>query len=124
MTLSFLVFFSTMSFTVEQHFCGESLVDTAIFSSAKKCGGMDAEAINYEKKACCKDTVDVVKGQDKLKITDFQDLEPSAQLTLVAYFYTYSELFESLPKRIVPHENYSPPNLTKNIQVLDETYLI
>jgi hypothetical protein len=113
-----------MSFTVEQHFCGESLVDTAIFSTAKKCGGMDAVAINYEKKSCCKDTVDVVKGQDKLKITDFQDLDHSTKLTLVAYIYSYSKLFESFPKRIVPHKNYSPPNLVKDIQVLDETFLI
>jgi hypothetical protein len=113
-----------MSFTVEQHFCGESLVDTAIFSSAEKCGGMDAEVVNYVKKSCCKDTVDVLKGQDKLKITDFQDLDHSTKLILVSYLYAYSELFERLPKQIVPHKNYSPPNLIKDIQVLDETFLI
>jgi hypothetical protein len=122
--LSLLVLFSTLSFKVEKHYCGENLVDTAIFSEAKKCGGMDSEEVLYVKKPCCKDTVDIFEGQDELNTSDFEDLNQTVKLTLIAYAYSYSLLFESLPKRIIPHKDYSPPNLTKDIQVLDETYLI
>ncbi|WP_400077020.1 HYC_CC_PP family protein [Winogradskyella sp. R77965] len=123
-TLSFLVLFSTLSFTVEKHYCGDNLVDVAVFSEAKKCGGMTSEDVVYVKKSCCKDTVDVFEGQDELNTQDFEDLNKTLQITLVAYAYSYSNLFESLPRPIIPHKDYSPPNLTKDIQVLDETYLI
>lgn len=36
--LAFVVLFSTMSFTIDMHFCGNTLVETAIFHKAKGCG--------------------------------------------------------------------------------------
>lgn len=124
MALSFLVLFSTFSFTVEKHYCGENLIDTAIFSDAKKCGGMDTDEMVYVKKPCCKDTVDVFEGQDELNIYAFENLDQTLKLTLVSYIFSYSQLFESLPKQIIPHKDYSPPNIILDIQVLDETFLI
>ncbi len=122
-TLSVLVLISTLTFTVEKHYCGNHLVDTAILSSAKKCGGMDAEDITYTSKPCCKDTVDVVEGQDELTKNEARtfDLET---ITLFSFVYTFEELFKSLEKPLIPHKNYAPPNIVKDIHVLDETYLI
>jgi hypothetical protein len=122
--LSFLVLFSTLSFTVERHYCGDNLVDTAVFTDVKKCGSMDSENMVYVIKPCCKDIVDVFEGQDELSTTDLEKVDQTLKLTLVAYFFSYNALFESLPKQIIPHKDYSPPNLIKDIQVLDETYLI
>ncbi|MCA0132986.1 HYC_CC_PP family protein [Winogradskyella alexanderae] len=122
--LAVFVLVSTLSFTVEKHFCGEHLVDTAIFSNAKKCGGMDAEDISYVKKPCCKDTVDVIEGQDDLTEKDFQSFEKDTYITLVSYVFSYTYLFETLAKPIIPHKNYKPPKIIKDIHVLDETYLI
>jgi hypothetical protein len=122
--LAFLVLFSTLSFTIEKHYCGEHLVDTAIFSDAKKCGGMDAEDTIYAKKPCCKDTVDIIEGQDELTAKDFQSFDKDAYFTLVSYVYRYTYLFETLDKPIIPHKNYAPPNIIKDIHILDETYLI
>ena len=109
-TLSCLVLFSTLSFTVEKHYCGNHLVDVAIFTKAENCG-MDLEAFstaNFEKKHCCKDEIQVVKGQDKLKKSSFEDLL----------------LYEGLPEQVIPHKNYSPPNLVADIHVLDQVFLI
>ena len=122
--LTFLVLFSTLSFTVEKHYCGDSLVDVAVFSEAKKCGGMDAEDEVYVKKSCCKDTIDVYEGQDELNTADFDYFNKNLKITLFAYVLSYSNLFKSLPKSIIPHKDYSPPNIVKDIQVLDETFLI
>lgn len=85
---------------------------------------MDSEDVVYVKKPCCKDTVDVFEGQDELNTSDFEAIDKTLKLTLVAYVYVYSQLFESLPKAIIPHIDYSPPNLIKDIQILDETFLI
>lgn len=122
--LAVLVLASTMSFKVESHYCGDNLVDTSIFSEAKKCGGMDTEEVVYVKKPCCKDTVDIVKGQDDLNTVDFPYVSTMTQFTLSAFIYTYYNIFESVPKRIIPHKDYAPPNLIKDIHVVYETYLI
>lgn len=124
--MALIVLGSTMSFTIEKHFCGDFLVDVAIFSEAKACGGESSESDHetITKKPCCKDVVDHIQGQDELQNKTFDDLEFQQQLVLEAFTYSYINLFEGLPQLIVPHKDYSPPNLVYDIQVLDEVYLI
>ena len=121
--MAFVVFFSTLSFTIESHYCGSSLVDTAIFTKAKVCGE-DIVDTTIIKKSCCKNEVNIIVGQDELKLNNFDDLEAQQQLFLTSYIYSYVSLFVSLPKRVVPHKEYVPPNLYFDIQILDETFLI
>lgn len=119
--MAVLVLFSTVSFTVEKHFCGDNLIDVAIFTEAKKCGdNMELTS----KKSCCKDEVEVVKGQDELKFSSFEDLDFSQQVFITSFAIVYSNLFESLPKQIIPFKDYSPPNLVVDIQVLDQVFII
>jgi len=125
-TLALLVLVSTMSFTIEKHFCGLTLVDTAIFAEVEGCG-MDVSKLQTtesDKNNCCKNEVEVVKGQDKLKITTFDDLKYQQQLFFVSYVYSFVNLFEGLSEQIIPHKNYSPPNLVADIQVLDQVFII
>lgn len=121
--LSLLVLFSTLSITVEKHFCGDTLIDVAVFSEAKNCG-MKMTSETAMGKPCCKNEVELVQGQDELKVVAFEDISYDNQLFLSTYFYTYSVLFESYPKQIIPHKDYVPPNLVADIQVLDQTFLI
>ena len=125
--LALLVLFSTVSFTIEKHFCGDFLIDTAIFTEAKKC---EVEMPNAEgktivkKKHCCKDEIDVVKGQDELKFSSFEDLDYSQQQFIVSYITSYINLYKSLPKQNIPFKDYSPPNLVTDIQILDQVFII
>lgn len=119
--MALLVLCSTVSFTVEKHYCGDNLIDAAIFSEAKKC---NENMEQTSKKSCCKDEVEVVKGQDELKFSSFEDLDFNQQFLITTFLYTYSNLFESLPKQIIPFKDYSPPNLVADIQVLDQVFLI
>ncbi len=121
--MAFVVLFSTLSFTVESHYCGTNLIDTAVFSKVKKCG-MEASAGTSVKKSCCKDEVVIVEGQDKLKLNGFDGLDINQQIVFTTFVYSYLSLFESLPKQIIPHKEYIPPNLIYDIQVLDESFLI
>nr|WP_100611820.1 hypothetical protein [Confluentibacter lentus] len=124
--LALLVLVSTMSFTVEKHFCGNTLVETAVFTEAIGCG-MDMSKLQTaesKKDNCCKNEVEVVKGQDKLKTTTFDDLKYQQQLFLASYVYSFVNLFEGLSEQIIPHKNYSPPNLVADIQVLDQVFII
>ena len=125
-TLALLVLVSTMSFTVEKHFCGNILVDMAVFADVKGCG-MDLsklQTIENEKNNCCKNDVEVVKGQDELKTTAFDDLKYHQQLFFTSFVYSFVNLFEGLSEQIIPHKNYSPPNLVADIHVLDQVFII
>ncbi len=124
--MTFLVLFSTLSFTVESHYCGPTLIDVSIFTEVEKCTmeAFEKEQERITKKSCCKDEVEVVEGQKELKQNNFDDLNFNQQLVFTSFLYSYINLYESLPKQTIPHKDYSPPNLIIDIQVLDETFLI
>ena len=124
--LALLVLVSTVSFTVEKHYCGDHLIDVAVFSRAKTCG-MDMEKnsmTSIEKKHCCKDESEVIKGQDKLKKVSSEDFDFGQQFFILSFIYSYHTLFEGLPTQIIPHKDYSPPNLITDIQILDQVFII
>lgn len=123
--LALVVLLSTVSFTVDKHFCGKMLVDAAIFSKAHSCGmemGEGAMA-GMEEDSCCKDLQVVVEGQDELK-RSFEELELQQQLFFTAFTYSFASLFETLPGQVIPFQDYAPPLLVADIQLLDRVFII
>ena len=126
--MTVVVLFSTTSFTVDMHYCGDVLVDLAIFKPAQTCGMEMNESVpitghSLSKKGCCSDKQITVQGQDELNLS-FEGLTLHQQQFITAYVYAYINLFEGLDSQIVPFKDYSPPLVVKDIQKLDETYLI
>lgn len=121
---------STISWKVEKHYCMGRLMDVALFTNADSCG-MDmsmsvlenSEAISKTKNSCCDDEVVFVEGQDDLKIS-FNELDLEHQYFLTAFSYAYTGLFQRFEEKSIPHEQYPPPILVKDIQLLDEAFLI
>jgi len=126
--MTFVVLFSTMSFTIDMHYCGDTLVDTAIFKKAKTCG-MEMQSSTTDsdcsitKKDCCTDKEINIDGQDELKIS-FDKLTLDQQVFVASFVYTYTNLFEGLEKNVTSYRDYAPPLVVKTIYKLDETYLI
>ena len=121
--MAFLVLCSTMSFTVDKHFCGKELVDKAVFSEAKSCG-MHAHATEDSgKDTCCDEQKVSVEGQDELKVS-FDDLDLDQQVFLASFTCSYLLNFEGEPQQLVPFRHYTPPLLVFDIQLLDQTFLI
>lgn len=126
MLLALLVLFSTVSFTIEKHFCSDVLIDVALFTDVKKCD-MDTSELNHEtilNKTCCKDEISVFQGQDDLRLTSYNDLNVFQQFFITTFTYTFLHSFEDLSQYIIPHKNYSPPILVADIQVLDQVFTI
>ncbi len=126
--LAFIVLFTTMSFTVNMHYCGDTLVDTAIFQKVKTCGMNMQKAISTSecaitKKNCCNNEQIVVDGQDELQLS-IDTLTFDQQLFIASFVYTYINLFEGLDKKPIPFNDYSPPLIVKDIHILDEVYII
>ncbi len=125
--MAFVVLFSTMSFTLDMHYCGDILVETALFHKAKGCG-MDmqkpsTEGCSITKKNCCNDEQLVVSGQDELQL-QIDKISFEQQVFIASFVYTYSNLFEGLDKNVSFYEAYKPPLVVKQLYKIDETYLI
>jgi len=124
--LAVIVMVSTMSFTINKHYCGDHLVSTSVFLKAKSCGmdnpqttDKDCETII---KNCCSEEVQLIEGQDDLKL-DLTELDQQ-QLFIYSFVLSYIDLFEGLEKHIVPYKHYKPPLVVRDIQLLDEVFLI
>ena len=125
--MAFVVLFSTMSFTVNMHYCGGTLVETAVFNKAEGCG-MEMEKTSTDgceitKKNCCDDKQLKVDGQDELQL-QADNISFEQQVFITSFIYTYINLFEGLNNNISSYEAYEPPLVTRQIFKLDETYLI
>lgn len=126
--MALVVVLSTASFTINMHYCGDTLVDLGIFKQAKTCG-MDMDGSTptsnntFSKKGCCTDKHITVKGQKELK-TSFDTLTLHQKQFVAAFAYTYVNLFETDKEQKASFLKYPPPRIVKPIYKLDETYLI
>ena len=125
--MAFVVLFSTMSFTINMHYCGNTLVETAVFKKVKGCGmemeKSSSDGCSIMKKNCCDNKQLVIDGQDELQLS-FDTLTFEQQQFIASFVYTYINLFEGFDAYKIPHRTYKPPLVVKDIQKLDEVYLI
>lgn len=127
--MALLVFVSTTSFTIDMHFCGSHLVSTGLFSKAENCGmenpdsEEDLDGCSISKKDCCTDTQFSFDGQHELQVQK-DKMTQSQELFVAAFFVSYVASFEDLHNKVIPFKDYSPPLVVKDIQLLDEVFLI
>ena len=125
--MAFVVLFSTLSFTISMHYCGDTLVETAMFYKAEGCG-MEMETPLSEgcaitKMNCCNDEQLVVDGQDELQL-QVDTISFEQQVFIASFVHTYINLFEGLDNNYSAYEAYKPPLVIREIFKIDETYLI
>jgi len=125
--MAFVVLFSTLSFTVNMHYCGDTLVETAMFHKAKGCGmemqKPSTEGCAITKKNCCNDEQLIVDGQDELQL-QVDTISFEQQVFIASFVYSYINGFEGLDNDVTSHEAYEPPLVIRQLYKLDETYLI
>ena len=129
MVMAIVVLLTTMSFTVDMHYCGDALVDFSFIQDVKTCGMEKAEPAKscsnsmVSKKSCCSDEQLIIEGQDNLK-QDFTKLTFEQQTFIAAFTYSYINLFEGTESKEVPFNDYPRPFVKRNVQVLHQTFLI
>ena len=122
--MSFLLVFSTVSFTVEKHYCGDTLIDVAVFSEVEKCGPKAVTPLEkIAKKPCCKDVVDLIKGQDELQKStiDIHIDQQDANAFLLLNTYAFCD---NSSRKTGPYKRYIPPNIVYDLTILHEVFLI
>jgi hypothetical protein len=121
------VLFSTSSFTVDIHYCGGNLIDIGIFEQAETCN------VKFQKSKMdnCEDSSESCCHNDKLFKTGNDNLEKLSSdinfidsINFIETHFPSFVLYQDFKENIRSIINYRPPLLTKDILILDETYLI
>lgn len=126
--MAFVVLFSTMSFTIDMHYCGDDLMDIAVFHKVETCE-MDVEPLASEscgivKDTCCSDEQTFVTGQDELQLL-VTELTFEQQVFITSFVYAYIEFLNPIDKEETSLKEYKPPLVIRDhIYKLDETYII
>ncbi|MBU1373881.1 MAG: hypothetical protein KJ712_10170 [Bacteroidetes bacterium] len=122
-----VVFLSTMSFTIDMHYCGDTLVDSAIFEKVGTCGmemeDPSIEGCSIAKKDCCNDLQISIDGQDGLQLSVYTPTF-NQQIFVASFVYSYINVFEGLKETISLYKDYPPQLVVRQIYKIDETYLI
>lgn len=125
--MAFVVLCSTMSFTLNMHYCGDTLVETALFQNAKGCGmemeKPSTESCSVTKKSCCDDKQVLIEGQDELQI-QAEKISFEQHFFIATFVFTYNHLFEEFENKNHSFQEYKPPLVVRQIFKIDETYLI
>jgi len=124
--MAFVVLVSTMSFTIDKHYCGSILVDVAINTKAKTCGmemAMSPEDMRSGKKSCCKNEHIVIVGQDELKKSFENGLQFQWETIITEEQVFCPECIQVSPL-FIALGNHDPPDIRQDLQKLYETYLI
>jgi hypothetical protein len=124
--MAFLLLLSTVSFTVEKHFCGDVLIGVAVFSEVEKCTMevLETEQDQLTRTPCCKDTLEIISGQNQLNISLFDHWSIDQLKVLVSFADAYKGLTLSLEDKRHSQTQYHPPNLVTDLQVLDQVFII
>jgi hypothetical protein len=126
--MALLVLLSTVSFTVESHYCGGILVDSSLFGHVETCGMQiqqkpSSSACKITKKDCCSDEKLIVDGQNNLNIS-IDKLSIDKQVFVTSFIYSYIKLFEGIENNVTSYDDYAPPLVIRQLYKLDETFLI
>lgn len=127
--MSFLVLFSTMSFTVKKHYCGQNLIGHAVFSSVQKCetemhscGIEEGMQMNMEE-SCCSNQTQSFHGQDELNIqpVSFDLIQHNF---IIPISFVLINLLPEVAAEVITYPPYQPPQLVYDLQVLGQVFII
>lgn len=119
--LAVLVCLSTLSFTVDKHYCGDFLVDVSFTGDASDCG---MEKSTVSKKNCCKDEVYQVEGQHELLQSSVDDFTFQKEQLSSSFMISYRDFFSIKEVTELIYNDLSPPDLPVDYRVLYQSFLI
>ena len=123
--LSITFLLSTVSFSVNAHYCGNILVDQSIVVPAKKCAMHSTDTDHKEvKDDCCNEKHHLVEGQDELQNTFSDDIQLSIlALSLPADNFPFELQYDRLKTKI-HFKDRAPPGKKYSLQILYQSFLI
>jgi hypothetical protein len=122
--LAFLVLFSTFSFAVEKHYCGDFLVNVSYTGHIYRCGMKMDTPPKTIKKRCCRDEVQKIEGQGELQQSFETELKLKGHDCILPTLSSTKDLFVEIVSRELVFKDFSPPDIPLDYQVLYQNFLI
>lgn len=125
-TMALLLLLSTTSWKVEKHYCMGHLIDVALFSEPDSCGmnmSLGDDDLDVSENSCCDDEVVILNAQDDLKLS-LEILSLEKHFFIQTDCHSFTPFLSTQNIQVVLFEQYPPPQLVKDIQVLDQVFLI
>ena len=124
---SLLLICSTLSYAIDKHDCGNTLVDTSFYTKAASCGmektKTTTNGCTYTKKSCCSDKQILIQGQDEVQQASLNGLY-AMEYVAPPFLNVSSQPITLVEKQRISHPKYIPPLVVKILYQLDESYLI
>lgn len=126
--MALVVLTTTVTMTIDMHYCGDVMVDLAIFKPAQDCG-MDTDITTNTKttlssKSCCSDQQVVLESQDNYQSTS-SDLQTSNAFYIAPSQPVYNQVaFTIAPQRTAVSKQYRRPHEVPDFTILYQTFLI
>ncbi|SEB67569.1 hypothetical protein SAMN04489761_1410 [Tenacibaculum sp. MAR_2009_124] len=128
--LAILLILSTVSFTVEKHFCGDSLVNISFLGDVGACEDDPDDdcadsSMTIEEDSCCKNEITYLEGQHEVnKETADKSLFSKEKNVAVLNKNKLLYVCTTFHYNKVLRRRYIPPRITRNIQLLYEVFII
>ncbi|CAM1363678.1 HYC_CC_PP family protein [Tenacibaculum xiamenense] len=128
--LALMLILSTISFTVEKHFCGDSLVNISFLGDAGACQDEPDDdcadsLLTLEKDSCCKNEITYLEGQYEInKAIKEKSLFNKINSVAVLNEEKVFQFFGVVDTLDLLNQEYSPPQITYDIQLLYEVFII
>lgn len=126
--LSLMVILSSLMIVVDEHYCGDTLIDISFFGEANSCGMEKMEMANSEnleikQSDCCKDQQSFVQVSVFNKEKDLNKQYYEIDFTSINSPLGV-DIFQFLPYEKDDYKDFSPPEIHQNFQILYQTFLI
>ncbi len=138
--MAFLMFFTSVGFVMDMHFCQGKLKSVSFFGKAKTCHDMadntmkncpHHKKMTAEKKDCSEDknccsskTVQLQSDQDqKVQTNDFVVNKQLKQFVIASVAVFFAADFD-LQREATTFAHYKPPLIQRDIPVLNQTFLL
>jgi hypothetical protein len=142
--MAFLMFSSSIGFSMDIHFCGNELKSFSFFGEAEPCEMMQVEQKNESTRSCCHSPKKEIKSCHNKEVTkgncchnerlvldnggEFESSNISIEqfqqvLFTVILFSKNFYLFET-SKEQVTYAHYNPPPLIKDVSILHQVFRI
>lgn len=121
--LSVFVLFSSFSYCLSIHYCGQNIVDIALFGNAKTCS-MESEVDLDLKKSCCADRNIFIESEDYLSSKEFEKQAiKKVEILLVKLNFPIGILSEEQSIGYVK-KHYTPPLIEHDITLVVQSFLL
>ena len=122
--LSLIILLSSLNFSLSAHYCGQTIVDVAIFGEAEACPMAAEMNCDTDEKPCCADRNIIIEGEDYLSSKSFEKQEVEKVDILLSEFQFPLELLLEEEKTHSFLANYTPPLIEQDITLAFQSFLL